>query len=72
MTAEDAIRFLAHEAGQCRDRDAHEALCLVLPALMKAYGFAPMDDFEARAFAYQLHHALRERSAVLTGADFPN
>jgi hypothetical protein len=70
MTAEDAIRYLAHEAAQCRDRDAHEALCLVLPAMMKTFALPPMDAFEARAFAFDFHQALRERQAVMTGQDF--
>ncbi len=70
MNADDAIRFLAHEGQQCRDRDAHEALCLLLPAFMKTLDLPPMDDVEAQAFGYRLHRELKQRQAVMTGADF--
>lgn len=59
MNAEDAIRFLAHEAARCRDRDAHEALCLWLPALCKLLGVRPADDFEALAIQAKAHQDLR-------------
>lgn len=54
----DAIRWLDHEAGLCRDRDAAEALCLVLPALRQYLNLPPMDDLEARAFRERLKEAL--------------
>lgn len=59
MTATDALRFLAHEARQCRDRDAHEALCLLLPALCKVTALKPADDFAALALQQQFHDELR-------------
>lgn len=70
MNADDAIRFLAHEAKQCRDRDAHEMHVLLYPAMMKILDLAPMDDIEAAAARCQFHAALRERQAVMTGRDF--
>ena len=70
MTAENALRFLAHEAERCHRlstsgdseaRDAHTMLCLVVPAVVKVVGLEPMDDFESLAFHKDLHTALRER-----------
>jgi hypothetical protein len=52
MTPDDAIRYLDHEAAQCRGRDAGEALCLLLPAMLKVLGLERMDDFEAAAFRH--------------------
>lgn len=60
MNASDAIRFLAHEAQRCRDRDAHEALCLWLPAMCRVFGLKPADDFDALAIQEQLHRELRD------------
>jgi hypothetical protein len=50
MTAQDSIRFLNHQAAECRGRDAGEALCLLLPAIMRILELDPMDDVEAAAF----------------------
>jgi hypothetical protein len=61
MTSEDALRFLAHEAQRCRDRDMHEALCLLLPAIVKSLNLPPMDAADAIAFAQWLHRDLRRR-----------
>jgi len=58
MTPAEALRFLDHEALSCRDRDAHEALCLLLPALLKVMELPPMDDYEALGFRADLHKAL--------------
>jgi hypothetical protein len=58
MTPPEALRFLHHEALTCRDHDAHEALCLLLPALLKVMELSPMDDFEALAFRVELREAL--------------
>ena len=58
MTAEDTIRFLDHEARGCRDRDSHEAFCLLLPAIVKVLHLEPMDDFEAANFAYKFKREL--------------
>jgi hypothetical protein len=52
MTTEDAIRFLDHQAAQCRGRDAGEALCLLLPAMMRIMGLDRMSDVEAYAFRH--------------------
>lgn len=62
MTAEDALRFAAFEAAECRDRDAHEALCLLFPALMRTLSLEPMDGFEARAFRHELKQRLASHS----------
>jgi hypothetical protein len=59
MTAQDALRFLNHEAAFCRDRDAHEALCLLLPALLRACDLRPMNGYEAQAFRAQLHDLVK-------------
>ena len=72
MDAEQAIRFLAHEAQRCRDRDAAEILCLKFPAMLRIMALSPMTDIEAAVFDVEFHHELRERSRVMTGADFPN
>ena len=58
MTAEDALRFLDHQAALCRDRDSHEALCLLLPALLKALVLRPMEGHEALAFRRKLKEQL--------------
>ena len=50
MIAEEALRYLAHEAKACRDRDAHEAFCLLMPAIMKLTALKPMDNVEAAAY----------------------
>lgn len=58
MNADRAIRFLAHEASQCRDRDTAEALCLLMPALLKILHLQGMDDLEANAVRYQVKQEL--------------
>lgn len=72
MTAEDAIRLLAHEAKRCRDRDGHEMHVLLYPAMLRVLDLDPMDDVEAAAARCEFHEALRERQRVMTGADFAN
>ena len=52
MTTEDAIRFLDHQARLCRGRDASEAFCLLLPAMLRVLGLERMDDLEAAAFRH--------------------
>lgn len=59
MTAENTIRFLAHEARACRDRDSHEAFCLLLPAMIKLLDLPAMNDIEAAAFCQQFKKELR-------------
>lgn len=61
MIAEEGIRYLEHEARHCRDKDAHEALCLLLPAMLKVLCLNPMDDFEALDFTYKLRDELRDQ-----------
>lgn len=54
MTAEQALRFAAYEAAECRDRDAHEALCLLFPPMLRVLALEPMTDREAQAFRREL------------------
>jgi hypothetical protein len=58
MTVEQALRFAAYEAAECRDKDAHEALCLLFPPMLRVLALEPMDDAEARAFRYELKQRL--------------
>ena len=64
MTAEDALRWLEHEAQTCRDHDSHEAFCLLLPPLLKALKLKPMDHFQALDFTVEFKklcsHALEK------------
>lgn len=62
MTAENALRFLDFEARECRDRDAHEALCLLLPALMRALELRRMDGYEAEVFRLKLKRTLERKA----------
>jgi hypothetical protein len=50
MTAENALRYVLHEAEFCHDRDAHEALCLLLPPLARCLDLRPMTGAELIAF----------------------
>ena len=63
MTAEDALRFAAYQASLCRDRDAHEALCLLFPPLLRVLSLPPMEDFEAAAFRYEFKQRLEQHLA---------
>lgn len=54
MNPADALRFLEHEASFCRSRDAHEALCLLVPALLRALELEPMNGYEAEQFRREL------------------
>jgi hypothetical protein len=58
MNAEEALRFAAYEAEECRDRDAHEALCLLLPPLLRVLELEPMNGREALAFRNELKQRL--------------
>jgi hypothetical protein len=72
VTTANAIRFLHSEAGKCRDRDACEALCLLLPAMLKVLGLEAMEDVEAAAFRYELKqriHALPQFQDATDRAD---
>lgn len=53
MTIHNAIRFLHYEAAKCRDRDTCEALCLLLPPLLKLLELDAMEEVEAAAFRYR-------------------
>jgi hypothetical protein len=61
VIAEEAIRFLAHEAAVCRDRDCAEAICLLLPSLCQLLYLKPMDDYEALECRIRLREELREQ-----------
>lgn len=61
VIAEEAIRFLAHEARKCRDRDTCEAFCLLLPAVSRLTGLQPMDDVEAFGFLVDMRQELRDQ-----------
>ncbi len=50
MNAEEAIRFVAHQASLCREHETHEALCLLLPGLLRVLELEPMTGFEAEVF----------------------
>jgi len=58
MTAEQALRFAAYEAAECRNRDACEALCLLLPPLLSALSLEPMNGYEAEAFRREFKERL--------------
>jgi hypothetical protein len=58
MSAEDAVRYLAYRAAECRDRDAHEALCLLLPPLLRSLDLSHMTDDEACRFRNDLREIL--------------
>ena len=66
----DVLRYLAHEAQRCRDRDEHEMHVLLYPSMLRVTDLKPMTDVEAAAFTVRFHEALRERQRVMTGADF--
>jgi hypothetical protein len=59
MTTENALRFLHKEAARCRDRDACEAFCLLLPALIRILDLEPMEEVEAAAFKFEFRQKLQ-------------
>ena len=61
MTPADALRFLDHEAQSCRDLDSHEALCLLLPSILRALDLEPMTKFEALEIRLELRNCLKEK-----------
>ena len=69
MTTTNAIRFLHSEAAKCRDRDACEALCLLLPALLKVFDLDPMEEVEAAAFRFQFREELHRVSTFQDATD---
>ncbi len=60
MTTQNAIRFLHFEAAKCRDRDTCEALCLLLPPLLKILRLDAMEEVEAAAFRYEFKEAVEK------------
>ena len=66
MTAIDAMRFLAHEAEFCRSRDEHEALCLLLPGLMRVWSLEPMTYCEADFFRREFRAELARLTETRT------
>lgn len=60
MNAEDALRFLAHEAAWCRDRDQAEFLCLLVPTIGSALALRPMDGRQADEFRRELKKRLND------------
>ena len=62
VTSDQALRFVAYEAGWCRHRDSHEALCLLLPPLLRALSLPQMDSFEAERFRRELKQWLADNS----------
>lgn len=66
MTATDAIRFLGHEARECRGRGAADAICVLLPVILSGVGLQAMNDTEAKDFLRELQQSLKndlERAA---------
>jgi len=61
MTPEEALRFIDYQARQCRDKDAHEALCLLLPALLRTLQLQPMDGWEALQVLSELKQSFKPK-----------
>jgi hypothetical protein len=59
MTSDNAVRFLANQAALCRNKDDGEALCLLLPGLLRCLDLPPMNDYEAAAFRDVFKHTLQ-------------
>jgi len=66
MSSDDALRFLAYEAAYCRDRDSAEALCLVLPPLLRFLKLEPMDGYTADEFKRELKQKLQQAQQIET------
>jgi uncharacterized protein (DUF2267 family) len=64
VNPENAIRFLHHEASYCRSRDQHEALCLLLPALLEVLSLDRMNGYEAEEFRARLKQELRDHQPL--------
>lgn len=62
MTPQDSVRYLHHASLLCRGRDCHEALCLLLPAILKALDLQPMTDWEALAFRQELKESFNNNN----------
>ena len=66
MDAKDALRYVASQARRCRDRDSHEALCLLLPSICKVLDLEPMTSFEALDFWVNFRDELKEKLETVT------
>ena len=64
MSTTDALRFLHYQSLECRTRDAHEALCLLIPGLMHTLELEPMKGYEAEAFRKELRNRLEKISTT--------
>jgi hypothetical protein len=62
ITLTNSLRFLADQSTLCRDRDAHEALCLLVPSLMRVLQLTPMNGYESDNFRKQFREALQFHS----------
>lgn len=64
MNIEDALRFLDYQAQVCRDRNSHEALCLLLPSLLSVFNLQPMIGREAEAFRKEFKDQLTKKNCA--------
>lgn len=55
---EECLRFIASQAAFCRQKETHEALCILVPALMKMTGLIPMNGYEETEFRKTFKAAL--------------
>ena len=65
MSIEDALRFLDYQAQVCRDRDTHEALCLLLPSMLSVFALEPMTEREATAFRKEFREQLTKKNCAV-------
>jgi len=71
MNADNALRFLAHQAKVCRDRDRMEMHLLLFPAMLDECGLEAMDDFEAECFLRDFKERRRKREVNPNGEHKP-
>ncbi len=64
MNGLDALRFLGNQAELCRSKEQHEAFCLLVPAVLRAFFLEPMGDGEAAQFKRQLKKILEGVGSV--------
>ena len=70
ITPDQALRYLAYRAAECRNHDMHEALCLLPPALLRVLSLEPMDYHEAAAFQSLVRHTLLDRDQESSAGRF--
>jgi hypothetical protein len=58
VTLTDALRYVSDQAQFCRVRREHEALCIMIPSLVRVLGLDRMNGYEAEAFRRRLREAL--------------